>query len=218
MNADFNRSLFLITKNTPPLNTAEISSRVNDLLLAGDGAISHIIIREQHEDAQAPDDEIIELAKTLNPLAKKHNAKLLINRRPDIALAVDADGVHLGKNSISIKSARELLGPSTIIGFSAHSIEEALEAESNGADYVALSPIYSPLSKETKRASVGLETISNLRTLINIPIVALGGIEPGNTQSTIQAGASAVAGIGSLYLSNEPVKTVKEFVKALKSP
>ncbi|MDI3486635.1 MAG: thiamine-phosphate pyrophosphorylase [Methanolobus sp.] len=136
----------------------------------------------------------------------------LVNDRVDIALAVDADGVHIGQDDMSIVTARELLGPDKIIGLTVHNIEEALEAERMGADYVGLSPIFNTSTKKDAGKGIGPESIRPVKDAINIPIVAIGGINKQNSESVILGGADSLVAISAVVCSDDVEKETREFI------
>ena len=121
----------------------------------------------------------------------------VVNDRVDIALAADADGVHLGQEDLSLAAARRLMGEK-IIGVSTHDPEQALEAERGGADYIGFGPIFGTSTKDTGYAPRGLEMLKTIRRTVRIPIVAIGGIHESNVARVWEAGADAVAMIGDL--------------------
>ena len=125
--------------------------------------------------------------------------RLIINDRVDIALALGADGVHLGQDDLPPEAARELLGPDVIIGFSTHNIDQAIGAARLPVDYIAIGPIFATLSKENPDPVVGIDGLRRVREQAShMPIVAIGGITERNARSVIEAGADAVAVISAL--------------------
>jgi thiamine-phosphate pyrophosphorylase len=132
-------------------------------------------------------------------LAREWGVKIIINDRVDIALALAADGVHLGQEDMPPAAARRLLGPNAIIGLSTHNVQQALDALNEPVDYLALGPIFPTRSKERPDPVTGLEGLQKVRAQINNkPLVAIGGIGPSNAKSVLQSGADSVAMIGAL--------------------
>ena len=123
--------------------------------------------------------------------------EIIINRRIDVALAVGAEGVHLGFDALNIRAARSLLGPGRLIGVSTHTAEEAIEAHRAGADYVHLAPIYPPLSKTSTRPALGPACIERAAAA-GVAVIAQGGIELNRIPEVIEAGAVGVAVTGAL--------------------
>lgn len=125
--------------------------------------------------------------------------KIIINDRVDIALALNADGVHLGQDDLPPAEARKLLGPNAIIGFSTHSIEQAMAAISLPVDYVAIGPIFPTSTKETPDEVVGIDGIKRIRNAIGeFPFAAIGGINRDNLTAVLDAGADSAAVISAL--------------------
>ena len=135
-------------------------------------------------------------------VAHTHGVKIIINDRVDIALALDADGVHLGQDDLPPDKAREILGDDAIIGFSTHTLEQALAAVKLPVDYIAFGPVFGTTTKTDSDESVGLDGLSAVLAAVgNFPLVAIGGIDAGNLRSVLEAGADSAALINAL-LSN----------------
>jgi thiamine-phosphate diphosphorylase len=163
------------------------------------GGATFIQLREKH---LAPREFYREAEEALL-IARSSGVRLIINDRVDIALALKADGVHLGQDDLPPAAARELLGEQAIIGLSTHNIEQAREAARLPVDYIAIGPIFETKSKENPDAVVGLEGLRRVRQAVGeIPLVAIGGIKRENILETLRAGADAVAVI-SLLLAGE---------------
>jgi len=122
----------------------------------------------------------------------------IVNDRVDIALASRADGVHIGQEDIPLPVAREILGEDKIIGMSTHSVKQAQQAEKEGADYIAVGPIFSTFSKPEAGPSKGPEIISQIKEKVEIPVIAIGGINPGNVEKVLRAGADGIAVISAV--------------------
>lgn len=122
----------------------------------------------------------------------------IVNDRVDIALAVQADGVHLGQEDLPLEAARNLLGKGKIIGVTVHSHEEARQAEATGADYLGVSPIYTTKTKLDAGRPAGIELIRQIKAIVKIPLVAIGGINLGNAPEVVQAGADGVCAISAV--------------------
>lgn len=128
--------------------------------------------------------------------------RLIINDRVDIARALSADGVHLGQDDLPPAAAREILGDQAIIGFSTHSVEQAVKAARLPVDYIAIGPIFPTSSKENPDPVVGLDRLRRVREVVGqIPLVAVGGIRPENIKDVLKAGADCVAVISVLLTS-----------------
>lgn len=152
--------------------------------------------------------DLYSLAKEIREITEKKNIRLIINDRVDIAIAVDADGVHLGWQSLDIGLVRRLIGQDKIIGFSAHSLREAERAENSGADYVTISPIFDTVNKDYIIKPLGVDEIGKIKEQINIPVIALGGINENNVNEVLKNGADGIAVISAILLSDNPKQTV----------
>lgn len=150
-------------------------------------------------------------AMSMRELALTYKATLVINDYIDIALAVNAAGVHLGQDDMPIKEARKIMGRNKIIGISTHTLKEAVEAEISGADYIGFGPIF-PTSTKDVGSPKGLKELKRVRGQVKIPIVAIGGISPENVSSVLEAGADAVA-VMSAILKGDISENVRKFLK-----
>jgi thiamine-phosphate pyrophosphorylase len=139
---------------------------------------------------------ILQNAILLREMTARFKASLIINDHADIALASDADGVHLGQDDLMLKEARKIMGPK-IVGISTHSLLQAEEAEREGADYIGFGPVFETSTKDAGSPK-GAESIRMIKQNIKIPVVAIGGINPGNIASVFSAGAGAVAVASSI--------------------
>ena len=159
------------------------------------GGATFIQLREKH---LAPREFYNEAEEALH-VARPCGARLIINDRVDIALALKAYGVHLGQDDLPPEAARELLGEDSIIGFSTHTVEQAIKAARLPVDYIAIGPIFETKSKENPDAVVGLDGLRLVRQAVGkIPLVAIGGIKRENILETLAAGADSVAVISLL--------------------
>ena len=149
-------------------------------------------------------------ATQLVKLCRQHQAKLIINDLPELARAVDADGVHLGQDDMSAVAARQLLGHKMIIGVSTHNFNEALKAEAQGADYIAIGSIFPTGSKEDVQ-HVGLEMLRKVRKAVRVPLIAIGGVTPENAFDILEAGADSVAVISGIMGDADPARAAKEY-------
>lgn len=159
-------------------------------------------------------EKIINDARRIARLSKKHKVLFIINDRVDIAKAADADGVHLGQDDLPIFCARKLLGKNKIIGISTHSVKEALKAQKQKADYISLGPIFRTPTKPEYRAT-GLALIKKLRSRLHVPFLAIGGITLNNLDQVLDAGAKRVAVVRAICKSKNMAKTIKQFKSRL---
>jgi thiamine-phosphate pyrophosphorylase len=146
----------------------------------------------------------------------RDKAIFLVNDRIDVALAVDADGAHIGQDDMPIETARKLLGIDKIIGLSAYNIDEAIEAENSGADYVGLGPIFDTATKKDAGDGIGPERIREIKNAIRIPVVAIGGINRENCESVIRNGADSLVAISAVICSDDVKRETKNFIDIIR--
>jgi thiamine-phosphate pyrophosphorylase len=193
-----------------PITDAKISNltHVQQVKLFIKAGARFIQLREKY----ATSAEFYEQAKLSIETAKKHKVKIIINDRVDIALTSGADGVHLGQNDLPPKYARKILGENSIIGYSTHTIDQAIEASKLPIDYLAFGPIFPTTSKENPEYTVGTDEIIKVREAIGeFPLVAIGGINLDNFQTVFESGADSIALISELL--SEPQKIAEKFTK-----
>ena len=159
--------------------------------------------------------ELLAAAVAIRPLATAARACFLVNDRPDIARAAEADGVHLGQDDLPPAAARRVLGPGRVLGLSTHSLEQARLAAAAGADYIAVGPVYATTSKVDALAARGLDLVRAVRAAVTCPLVAIGGITPATAAAVRAAGADAVAMIGALVRAADPEAAVRETLARL---
>ncbi len=159
--------------------------------------------------------ELYSLACELRKLTSDFRANLIINDRIDIALAVEADGVHLGWQSLSFNITRKLIGFKKLIGVSTHNRQEALQAQDSGADYITFGPVFETPSKAGLIRPIGPEAIRNLKTEVKIPVIALGGINENNVESVLENGADGIAVISGIMHADNPKEAAKRIYKKI---
>jgi thiamine-phosphate diphosphorylase len=147
-------------------------------------------------------------------IAKKFDATLIVNDHPDIALAADADGVHLGQDDLPVKEARKIMGKNRIIGISTHTVEQARDADRDGADYIGFGPVFHTTTKDAGRPK-GIEMLREIKRQVRIPVVAIGGITTENIRPVLEAGADAVA-VASAMLRGDIEENTKRFLEIIK--
>jgi len=153
--------------------------------------------------------ELLPIAQQLRNLCTEHNVLFIMNDYLDLALASDADGLHLGQNDLPIKVARKLLPIDKILGCSTTTVDQAITAESEGADYIAAGAIYPTSSKETAKL-IGLEGLSQISQAISSPLVAIGGITKDNAAEVLAAGADSVAVISAILQAESPEEAARQ--------
>jgi thiamine-phosphate pyrophosphorylase len=169
------------------------------------GGVKAIQLREKDLDGKA----LFELAEKIAALCQNYRAELYINDRIDVALAVDAAGVQLGKNSIPIETARDLLGLEKSIGYSSHSLAEARAAERSGADFILFGPVYFTPSKDSYGAPQGLTPLREILESVTLPVYAIGGINRVNLEEVRGTGVRGVALISAI-ISAADIKTAAQ--------
>lgn len=145
--------------------------------------------------------ERLELGLRVRELTRKYNVLFIVNDDLDLAIILDADGVHLGQDDIPIRYARPLF-KDRIIGVSTHSMDQVYEAISSGADYIGVGPIFETSTKKDRDPLVGTELLCQVRERCSVPYVAIGGIKEENVELVVQAGCSRVAVISDILLAN----------------
>ena len=153
-------------------------------------------------------------AKALRKICK--NAFFLINDRLDIAIAVGADGVHLGQEDMPYTLARRMLGRQKIIGITVHNLKEAEEAQAQGADYISASPIFTTFTKKDAGRPVGISLIKKIKAKVKIPVVAIGGITLENSGEVIAVGADGLCAISGVVTKPKVKEEIKKFQKLFK--
>ena len=183
-----------------PLTDVRLSglSHAEQVARLSDGGARLIQLREKYLSPREFYDQAIEAMR----VARSRGVRIIINDRVDLAMAIEADGVHVGQNDFPPQAARSLLGDGAIIGFSTHNVEQAVEAAKMDVDYIAIGPVFSTSTKGNPDPIVGLIGLKRVREAVGkIPLVAIGGITSENASQVIEAGADAVAVVSALLLS-----------------
>ena len=166
----------------------------------------------QYRDKTASMREAYLRATRIRDLTGNGRALLVINDRADLALAVEADGVHLGQDDLPVKHARRLLGRGKVIGLSTHTARQVQDGTMDGPDYVAFGPIFQTHSKRTPEPAVGLDGLRSVRGLSRVPLFAIGGITLQTLRAVMEAGASGVAVISAIWSAADPAEAVAAFL------
>jgi len=161
--------------------------------------------------------EMIEICREIKRLCEDSDVMFIVNDRVDVAIASEADGVHLGQEDFPIPLARKLLGETRIIGGSAVTLEEAQECLSEGADYIGFGPVYPTTSKNDAGPVTGIELLKEAVNAISIPIIAIGGVTVENTPEVIRAGAQGIAVISAVCCQENPEQATRDLSQALQS-
>ncbi|MBI2883802.1 MAG: thiamine phosphate synthase [Candidatus Methylomirabilis oxyfera] len=160
--------------------------------------------------------QLLSEARRITQLCRSRGVCFIVNDRLDLALAADADGVHLGQDDLPPKAARALLGADKFVGVSTHSLEQAVQAAEQGADYLGIGPIFATGTKATGYEPKGCDIIRQLRARIALPIVAIGGITLSNVGEAMAAGATGVAVISAIVGADDITAATQAFATAIR--
>ncbi len=159
--------------------------------------------------------ELVRIGEKIRNLTRQFDALLIINDRVDVAVAVEADGVHLGQDDFPVEKARDL-APDLIIGASTHSLKEAVEAEKKGASYVNIGPVYPTGTKSWTGDYVGIAGLKKIAPALNIPFTVMGGIKAGNIAELRNAGATVFAVVTAITAADDPASAAEDLLKKAK--
>ncbi|MFW5862023.1 MAG: thiamine phosphate synthase [Spirochaetota bacterium] len=202
MKTQVDYSLYLVTDHRLPLESME-----KVVAEAVAGGVSCVQFRDKISDAGI----MIKTAFSLKRILSDYNVPLIINDRVDIAMAVDADGVHLGQRDIPAEIAKKIMPPEMILGISVESVDDALRAESLGVDYIGVSPVFSTPTKTDTAETVGIEGLKAIRNASSLPIVAIGGINTSNAALVLQSGADSIAVVSAIMSARNPGEESRKF-------
>ncbi|MCQ2079861.1 MAG: thiamine phosphate synthase [archaeon] len=147
--------------------------------------------------------EMLRIAKEIQAIANEHSKFFIVNDRLDVAILAGADGVHLGQSDIPVKEARRLAGEDMLIGVSVDNVEEAVKAVEDGADYLGVGAIFNTSTKPDAEQGIGLDAIYEIRQAVDVPIVAIGGLNKGNILDCIHVGADGVAVVSAIMAQKD---------------
>jgi thiamine-phosphate pyrophosphorylase len=204
---NFDHSLYVITEPLAERTPVEIAAAA----FAGAAGVVQFRLKG------ATTRELFFQAQQLAALAREQGRALIINDRVDIAQAVRAAGVHLGPDDLPVSAARRILGPTAIIGASAGTVDEAIEAEAEGASYLGVGCIYGTTSKVDAGDPVGPERIAEIRAAVSLPIVAIGGITREGIPAVIKAGANGVAVISAVTRAKNMKTATRELLREVRA-
>ncbi len=173
---------------------------------AAEGGADVVQLRDKARTSK----DLLSIALQIREVTRSAGITFIINDRLDLALASGADGVHLGQEDLPIPFARKVSGKGFIIGTSVRTVEEAMIAETEGADYIALSPIFNTSTKSDAGPGKGLEMLKRIKSAVSIPVIAIGGIGKGNVRQVMDAGADGVAVISAVVGQKDIVKATAE--------
>lgn len=204
---DIDLSLYLVTDNSE--NEKKFLKTIEEAILGG---VSVVQIREKTAETL----EFYNLAIKVKKITTKYNVPLIINDRVDVALAIDADGVHVGQSDMPCDITRKLIGENKILGVSAATIEEAKKAENNGADYIGTGAIF-PTTTKNDAPSITKKDLSDIANSINIPVVAIGGITIENANELKNTGISGLSVVSAIMNAEDPKKASEKLLNIFNS-
>jgi thiamine-phosphate pyrophosphorylase len=201
----FDPALYLVTDRSLSLGRP-LSFIVGEALAGG---VTMVQLREKTSSDLA----FYQLALAIKSLLKNTDVPLLINDRVDIALAADADGVHLGQQDLPCEIARRLLGPKKLIGLSVESVQQALDANRLDIDYLAVSPVFGTPTKTDTAQPVGLEGLKAISAVSRFPVIAIGGMNEQTAAEAIRHGANGIAVVSAIVSSSDPKGASTRLIK-----
>ena len=209
MKADLKNALKLYLVTDPVLHGGRgVESTCEEALKAG---VKFVQLR----DKEASTRSLYDSARILRNLCNRYSSYFVVNDRIDVAMAVKADGVHLGQSDMPVYAARSIMGPEAIIGVSVRTVKEAKKAKADGADYLAANLVFSTNTKKDIKEPLGLEMVSVLSNVSSLPLIAIGGINPENTALVINAGCAGVAVVTAIMNADSPALEVEKFLRIL---
>ena len=200
-------SLYLVTDNS-----ADEEKFLKTIEESINGGVSVVQLREKTADTL----EFYNLALKVKEITTKYNVPLIINDRTDVALAVDADGVHVGQSDMPCDVARKLIGENKILGVSAATIDEAKKAEKDGADYIGTGAVF-PTSTKDDAPSITKKDLKDIVDSINIPVVAIGGINIENAKELKNTGISGLSVVSAIMSADNPKKASEKLLNIFNS-
>jgi thiamine-phosphate pyrophosphorylase len=204
---DIDFTLYLVTDRRW-LGEKTLWDSVEEAILGG---VTLVQLREKEISSK----EYLELAQRVKEVTDRHDIPLIINDRLDIALAIDADGVHLGPEDLPVPIARRLLGDGKIIGASAASVEEALLLQAQGADYLGVGALF-PTATKQGTEKVGLDDLRRIKSAVHISVVAIGGINAKNAKPVIETGVDGVAVVSAIMAQPDIREATRQLLSMLK--
>lgn len=199
-------SLYLITDRYLT-GTKEFYSSVSRAL---QGGVTILQVREK----DAASKEFYSIGLKLKEMAARFNVPLIVNDRVDIALAIDADGVHVGQGDLPLEVVRRLLGPGKLLGYSVSNPQEARYGERNGADYLGAGPVYSTGSKPDASRPIGIEGLREIKQSVSIPVVAIGGISVSNLNMVKDTGVDGISVISAILSQDNTFAAARELMES----
>ncbi len=208
-------SLYLIT-DRKLVRGGDITRALAEALAAAREAAPEIGVAVQLREKELTGGELCALGREVRALCRRFGALLTVNDRVDVALACEADGVHLRADSFSPAEARRLLGPERLVGVSAHRVLDLERAEREGADFAVYGPVYAPLSKTGYGAPLGPKGLAEACRATNLPVFALGGVTAERIGELRGSGAAGVAVIGAVFGADSPAEATRSLLAAIR--
>ena len=203
----FDLALYVLTDR----RAAGERSLIDAVRLAVRGGATAVQLRDKGAGTR----DMLDLGRALLAVTRPAGVPLIVNDRADVALAIDADGVHVGQDDMPAPLARQIIGPGRILGVSAGTVEEARQAEREGADYLGVGDVYGTPTKANAGTPIGLSGLAEIARAVSIPVVAIGGITPANAAATIEAGACGVAVISAVIGAPDPEQAAGQLLQAV---
>ncbi|OEG62793.1 thiamine-phosphate diphosphorylase [Halanaerobium congolense] len=205
-----NWDLYLITEESLSAGRKTIEV-VKEAAAAG---VDVIQLREKNLSLR----EKFKLGQQIKKICSRYQITLIVNDRLDLALALDADGVHLGQSDLPLRSARKILGPNKIIGLSACRDQEITQAEADGADYLGVGAIFKTKSKQlnSDKNGIGLQRLAEIKKRTDLPLIAIGGLNKSNAPQVIKSGADCISVITALTKAEKIENETREFKQIIK--
>jgi len=197
----FDSSMYFITDSTN-YSEEEFLYRVEQALMGG---ITLLQLREKDKSTR----EYMDLAEKVHTLTKKYNVPLIIDDRVDVALAIDAEGVHVGQSDMPVSIARKLMGDDKIVGATTKTVEQAVEAYAQGADYLGVGAIY-PTTTKVKTVLTSTETLGNICSAVPIPVNAIGGLNKDNIDVLKGIPIAGICVVSAIMKADDPKQAAEE--------
>ncbi len=178
-----------------------------------EGGVTLLQVREKSVSSR----EFYDIGLKLKALAAEFAVPLIVNDRVDLALSLDADGVHIGQEDLPLETVRRIIGKDKLLGYSVSNIEEAVYGEKRGADYLGAGPGYPTGSKPDAGRAIGIEGLEAIRERVNIPVVGIGGIGPANLNQVKGTGIAGISVISAILSQPDPYQAAKELSDLWKS-
>ena len=196
------RGLYLVTDRTL------CGQRSLEYLIgqALEGGVAYVQLREKNVSTRF----FIEEARNIKALTSRYRVPLIINDRLDVALAVEAEGVHIGQDDMPYAAARKLMGPQSIIGLSVETWDDVVKAQELDVDYLGVSPVFATPTKTDTKGSWGLEGVARIRTYSRHPLVGIGGLNASNAHDVIMAGAECIAVVSAICAAPDTLRATRE--------